>query len=143
MYTCTNDNYDNTPSNRYDDVEDFLNMCGEAFPLDVVTLDEREGGARYVNESGDTVLVAVEAEAQVWITDDIVERYNDRNNDGEGFPVGDDSLNCHDAALADGMTVLDTDRTGCEVLARASNGRLVYVGDAHGPWGCYVDEPSN
>lgn len=60
MYTCTNDSYDSTPNNRYDDAEDFLNMCGECFPLDFVSLNEVNGGAMYIDETGETVLVEVE-----------------------------------------------------------------------------------
>jgi len=80
--------------------------------------------------------------SNIEITDTIVARYNDANNNGEGFAVGDDvDASCADAARSAGMTVLDTDCEG-DALARDAGGRLVYVGDSHGPWGCYVDAPA-
>ena len=73
------------------------------------------------------------------ITAEIVTIWHERNNDGEGFAVGSDhDADCASAAREEGWTILDSDCEG-DVLARTKDGRIVYVGNAHGPWGCYVD----
>lgn len=74
------------------------------------------------------------------ITNEIINTWTTRNNDGEGFPVGDDGMTCREAATDEGYTIIsERSVDGDEVLCRTKSGRAVLICDANGPWACYVD----
>jgi len=82
------------------------------------------------------------SDSKTYITDAHRQLWHKRNNNGEGFPLGNErARDCELAATEEGMTILDTaSDDGDEVLARDADGRLVLICDLNGPWGCYVDQ---
>lgn len=68
--------------------------------------------------------------------------WNASNDRAEGFPLGSETQTPSQAALAEGFTVVTSQRAGTSdeiVLARRGQ-ELVIVANAHGPWAVPVTE---
>lgn len=65
---------------------------------------------------------------------ELMKKWNNGNDNGQGWAIGDDNMTPTEAALEHGL--VDVHDIDCEgnVVGMDDDGNLVVVCDSHGPW---------
>ena len=74
------------------------------------------------------------------ILSESLEIWREKNNNGEGFAVGEDNMTPIESANAEGFDVLDVSRSHEYILCKDDDDNYIGIGDLHGPWAIKLED---